>query len=55
MYISSALIDFAIGLVNSVINLLDGQEKFWGNPNYRRISNHSLLLFIYLFVYLFVG
>ena len=43
-------IDFATGLVSSVLNFLDGQEKFWGNPNYRGISNHSLLLFIYLFI-----
>ena len=24
------LVDFAIGLVNSVLNLSDGQVKFWG-------------------------
>ena len=31
------LVDFAIGLVNSVLNLPDGQVIFWGgNSNYRR-------------------
>jgi len=45
---SSGLIDFATGLVISALNLLERQEKSWGNPNYRRIStgNHSLFLFI---------
>ena len=28
--------DFAIGLVNSVLKLSDGQVKFWGDSNYRR-------------------
>ena len=34
---SSALEDFAIGLVNSVLNLPKGQVSFLGNSNYRRI------------------
>ena len=34
---SPGLVDFVIGLVNSVINLPDGQVKFFeDNPNYRR-------------------
>ena len=33
---SPRLVDFAIGLVNSVINLPDGQVKFLRNSNYRR-------------------
>ena len=34
---SPGLVDFAIGLVNSVINLPDGQVNFLGgNSNYRR-------------------
>ena len=31
------LVDFAIGLVNSVFKLSDGQVKFLGDSNYRRI------------------
>ena len=35
---SPGLVDFAIGLVNSVINLPDGQVKFFlRNSNYRTI------------------
>ena len=35
---SPVLVDFAIGLVMSVLNLPDGQVLFfWGNSNYRRI------------------
>ena len=34
---SPRLVDFTFGLVNSVLNLPDGQENFWGNSNYRRI------------------
>ena len=34
---SPGLVDFAIGQVNSVLNLLDGLVKFfWGNSNSRR-------------------
>ena len=34
---SPGLVDFAVGLVNSVINLPDGQVNFLaGNSNYRR-------------------
>ena len=34
---SPRLVDFAVGLVNSVINLPDGQVNFLGgNSNYRR-------------------
>ena len=29
--------DFAIGLVNSVLNFPSGQVRFFGNSNYRRI------------------
>ena len=29
--------DFAIGLVNSVLNFPNGQVRFFGNSNYRRI------------------
>ena len=35
---SPGLVDFAIRLVNVVLNLPDGQVLcFWGNSNYRRI------------------
>ena len=35
---SRGLVDFAIGLVSSVLNLPDGQVLFFlGNSNYRRI------------------
>ena len=30
---SPRLVDFAIGLVNSVLNLPDGQMNFWGNSH----------------------
>ena len=34
---SPELVDFAVGLVNSVLNLADGQVNFFGgNSNYRR-------------------
>ena len=35
---SLGLVDFAIGLVNSVLNLPEGQVGFLGNSNYRRTS-----------------
>ena len=31
------LVDFAFGLVNSVLNLSDGQVNFLGNSNYSRM------------------
>ena len=34
---SPGLVDFAIGLVVSVLNLPDGKCRFLGNLNYRRI------------------
>ena len=34
--VSPGLVDFAIGLVNSVLNLPEGQVSFLGNSNYRR-------------------
>ena len=40
--------DFAIGLVNSVINLPDGQVKFFRNSNYRRTVKSILLIKMYL-------
>ena len=33
---STRLVDFAIGLVNSILNLPDGQGKFLTNKNYRK-------------------
>ena len=34
---SPGVVDFAIGLVISILNLPDGQMNFWGgNSNYRR-------------------
>ena len=36
---STGLVDIAIGLVNSVLNLPDGQGKFFWNSNYRRTVN----------------
>ena len=33
---SSGIVDFAIGLVNSVLNLTNGQVIFARNSNYRR-------------------
>ena len=35
-YDSPQLVDFAIGLVNFVLHLLDGQVKFLRNSNDRR-------------------
>ena len=35
---SLGLVDFAIGLVNSVLNLPEGQVGFLGNSNYRTTS-----------------
>ena len=29
--------DFVFGLVNTVLNLLDGQVNFLGNSHYRRV------------------
>ena len=43
---SLGLVDFAVGLVNSVINLPDGQVIFfflgggWGDSNYRKTVNN---------------
>ena len=34
--VSPGLVDFAIGLVNSVLNLPERQVSFAGNSNYRR-------------------
>ena len=31
---SMGLVDFAVGLVNSVVNLSDGQVIFWGGNSY---------------------
>ena len=36
--------DIAIGLVNSVLNLPDGQVKFFWNSNYRRTVKSIILL-----------
>ena len=36
MFDSPGLVDFAIGLVNSVLNLPEGQVGFLGNSNYRK-------------------
>ena len=41
---SLGLVDFAIGLVNSVLNLPDEQVKFFWNPNYRRTVKSILLI-----------
>ena len=36
VYNSPGLVDFAIGLINSVLDLPDRQSKFfWSNSNYR--------------------
>ena len=35
---SLGLVDFAIGLANSVLNLPDRQVIFWGNSKYRRTA-----------------
>ena len=34
--LARGLVDIAIGLVNSVVNLPEGQVSFLGNSNYRR-------------------
>ena len=34
---SPGLVDFAVGLVNSVLNLPEGQVRFLVNSNYRRV------------------
>ena len=44
---SSRLVDFAVGLVNSDLNLPDGQVKFFfflRNSNYRRTVKSILLI-----------
>ena len=41
---SPGLVDFAIGLVNFVLNLPDGQVKFLRNSNYRRTVKSTLLI-----------
>ena len=41
---SRGLVDFAIGLVNFVLNLPDGQVKFLRNSNYRRTVKSILLI-----------
>ena len=41
---SRGLMDFVIGLVNSVLNLPDGQVKFLRNSNYRRTVKSILLI-----------
>ena len=41
---SPGLVDFAIGLVNSVLNLPDWQVKYLRNSTYRRIVNSILLI-----------
>ena len=41
--------DFAIGLVNSVLNLPDQQVIFWGNSNYRRTANNPAHQFFFFF------
>ena len=45
---SPGLIDFAIRLVSSVINLPDGQMKFFRYSNYRRTVKSILLIKMYL-------
>ena len=37
VYDSPGLVDFVFGLVNSVLNLPDGQVNFFENSNYRMI------------------
>ena len=41
---SPGLVDFDIGLMNSVFNLPDGQEIFFRNSNDRRIVRSILLV-----------
>lgn len=38
------LVDFALGLVNSVPNLPDGQVRCFGNSTYRRTVKSILLI-----------
>ena len=41
---SPGLVDFAIGLVNFILNLPGGQVKFLRNSNYRRTVKSILLI-----------
>ena len=41
---SPGLEHFAIGLVNFVLSLPDGQEKFFENSNYRRTAYSNPLI-----------
>jgi len=40
---SPGLVDFAARLVNSVLNLPDGQVKFLGNSNHKEAKNQCCL------------
>ena len=40
---SHGLVDFAIRLVKSVLNLLNGQVNFWGEFKLKKDSNESHL------------
>ena len=40
---SQGLVDFAIRLVKSVLNLLNGQVNFWGEFKLKKDSNRSHL------------
>ena len=40
---SPGLVDFASGLVNSVLNLSDGQVNFWGKFKLQKDGNQSCL------------
>ena len=40
---SQGLVDFAIRLVKSVLNLLNGQVNFWGEFKLKKDSNKSHL------------
>ena len=42
--IALRLVNFAIGLPNSVLNLPDGEVKYFGNSNYRRTVKSILLI-----------
>ena len=44
---SPGQVDFAIALVNSVLNLPDQQVIFWGNSNYRRTANNPAHQFFF--------
>ena len=48
MFDSPGLVDFAIGLVNFVLNLPNGQVKFLRNSNYRRTVKSILLIKTFL-------